>query len=232
MGTIGYGYGSEWHLLRYLGYHREELNRRAATAIRATQIEWLDFSFSGVNEPLKHDREWRAVEFIGDRNVQNAWREFWPTSGNSQNWDAIGCVCIAGRDQWLLVEAKAHVEEMRSACGAKDAGSQEKIKTALESTRQNFNAAQPIGNWLDGYYQHANRLAVLHFLNNECRPTIPARLLNVYFFGHSGHKESVMCPKDEAEWEPHLKAVRAHLGINTQSGLYQRVHSLFLPVSG
>lgn len=22
MGTIGYGYGSEWHLLRYLGYHQ------------------------------------------------------------------------------------------------------------------------------------------------------------------------------------------------------------------
>ena len=28
MGKIGYTYGSEWHLLRYLGYHRNELNRQ------------------------------------------------------------------------------------------------------------------------------------------------------------------------------------------------------------
>lgn len=27
MGNMGYGYGSEFHLLRYLGYHRHQLNR-------------------------------------------------------------------------------------------------------------------------------------------------------------------------------------------------------------
>ena len=47
MGKIGFTYGSEWHLLRYLGY-RNELNRQIEEVIPAKNVKiesWSDFHF-------------------------------------------------------------------------------------------------------------------------------------------------------------------------------------------
>ena len=52
MGTIGYGYGSEWHLLRYLGYHRHYLSQEILNMIGGEILQWLDFKFSPANVPL------------------------------------------------------------------------------------------------------------------------------------------------------------------------------------
>ena len=38
---------------------------------------------------------------------------------------------------------------------------------------------QPLGHWLEPYYQLANRLAVLYFLERE---EIAAHLVNLYFY--------------------------------------------------
>lgn len=45
MGKMGNGYGSEFHLLRYLGYHRQELNRAIEKETGGLVTEWLDFAF-------------------------------------------------------------------------------------------------------------------------------------------------------------------------------------------
>lgn len=85
MGKMGCGYGSEFHLLRYLGYHRHQLNR--------------------------------AVE-------------------EQTNGHIVGLESNSGI-AYLLVEAKAHVEELQSSCKAKDANKQgglDKIKDALKTT--------------------------------------------------------------------------------------------------
>ena len=78
MGKIGYGYGSEWHLLRYLGYHRTYLNKHILRLTGGERIEWLDFRFSRQNVPLQRDHEWTGVAFIEDPAVQRQWRAFWP----------------------------------------------------------------------------------------------------------------------------------------------------------
>jgi len=231
MGEIGHCYGSEWHLLRYLGYHREFLNDQIKAEISGEDISWLDFNFSNENKNCLRDSEWNGLEFIKNPDVLRSWHAFWPTSGRSQNWDAVGKIRRGdGREEWLLVEAKAHLHEEKSSCGATNHRSIEKIERALEKTKTAFGAAStPFENWYKKYYQYANRLAALYFLTEECQPAVPARLLFIFFLGDD--HEGRTCPKSHGEWEPTINKIEGSLGIDRDCPLYGRVHHLFLHVN-
>lgn len=135
MGKMGYGYGSEFHLLRYLGYHRHQLNRAVEEQTSGHIVDGLDFAFGRDGEA---DSEWKGVDFLDSApDVKSAWLEFWPQMGNVPNWDAVGRLESNSGIAYLLVEAKAHVEELQSSCKAKDANKQgglDKIKDALKTT--------------------------------------------------------------------------------------------------
>lgn len=230
MGKMGYGYGSEWHLLRHLGYHRAYLSQKVEEGIGGQGVEWLDFSFSHQNAPLRDDTEFVGLEFIQDPQVQERWKSFWPQTGNAQNWDAVARVYAGDTTEWLLIEAKGHVGELESKCGASSRVSQQLILSALEKTSKAFgNCRQPIVNWLAPYYQYANRLAVLYFLMKECVPAVRTRLLFIYFYGEK--REGFECPQREQEWIPSIQEMVDWLGIDKRSELMQRVHYLFLPVN-
>ena len=231
MGKIGHGYGSEWHLLRYLGYHREKLSKQILGLIGGQSISWLDFRFLPPNKSKKHDGEHIGVSFLEDAQAREAWRSFWPQSGNSQNWDAVGEIWVNGHKEWLLVEAKAHKGELKSKCGASNQNSIDRINAALSQTIGSFcSSPSLLENWLSPYYQYANRLAMLYFLMKVCNPPIPARLLFIYFLGDQ-RNDSAICPQTEEEWAPDITAMEDHLGIDIHSELYQRVHRLYLSVN-
>ena len=165
MGKIGCGYGSEWHLLRYLGYHRQELNDEILSKTGGEKIHWLDFKFSKSDEPLMADRELKGVEFLNS-HVNEFWRNYWPQRGNVHNWDAVGQLFIDGKREWLLVEAKAHVGELKRKCGASSPNSIKKISDAMEGAMKSFDVKDVVvDKWLSPYYQFCNRLTMLHFLN-------------------------------------------------------------------
>jgi len=230
MGKIGYGYGSEWHLLRYLGYHRDELSKRVLKETGGEWITWLDFGYNLAMAPLNYDRELVGLDFIHDAKVKRGWKAFWPQTGNAQNWDAVGKINYGDHEEWLLVEAKAHLGEVISHCGAKSEHSINKIKLAFEKTmRACCDCPMDVEYWLSPYYQFANRLAVLYFLMRECKPAIPARLLFIYFTGDQ--RIDVECPEKEDGWRPIVKAMEEKLGIDTRGDLYQRVKHLFIPVN-
>ncbi|MDY6846247.1 MAG: hypothetical protein SVP52_03835, partial [Chloroflexota bacterium] len=231
MGKIGHGYGSDWHLLRFLGYHREYFTKQILTEIGGDAISWLDFKFSYKNKKCGRDTEYNGLEFIKNLDILRNWHAFWPTSGRSQNWDAVGKIKVDGHEEWLLVEAKAHTHELKgSGCGATNPRSIEKIERALEKTKSAFGAAStPFENWYKKYYQYANRLAALYFLTEECNPPVPARLLFIYFLGDK-HK-SQDCPQDSEGWESGLAEMEAVLGIDRDCALYQRVQRMFLHVN-
>lgn len=226
MGKIGYGYGSEWQLLRYLGYHRSALDGAIEAAVGGTHVRWLD-------SPLKPsadrgskfpDAEWKAIDFLPKTEAARvAWSEFWPQKGNPQNWDAVGQIRVQGSDEWVLVEAKAHVDEVRNHCQAKDGNSRVMIENALNETKA-ATGVGPSGDWLSHYYQYANRLAALHFLTKN---SIRARLVFLYFLGDRYPGKN--CPTSEAGWKPTLDAIHAHLGLRGGSELESRVHTVFLP---
>jgi len=231
MGKIGHGYGSEWHLLRYLGYHRSYFSEQILQLVGGQRLEWLDFNFTKVNDPLRRDRELIGLEFIDNPDVHRQWHAFWPQSGNAQNWDAVGKIRRNGRDEWLLVEAKAHIHEEKSGgCQTSNPRSKEKIEQALVKTMGAFGgSSQPLEHWLGSYYQYANRLAALHFLMGECQPTIPAKLLFIFFLGDKHDDQK--CPQNRDEWESIINEVESCLRIERDFPLYERVHHLFIHVN-
>lgn len=98
MGNLGYGYGSEFHLLRWLGRHRTNLNKRLFQNFMYTKIEWFDFNFKSMK--FIPDDELKGIEplqiFLDKdsfNSIQKKWSEFWPKQGQQQNWDAAAS-CI------------------------------------------------------------------------------------------------------------------------------------------
>ena len=224
MGKLVAGYGSEWHLLRFLGRHRDCLDAAILKETGGTAVNWLDFPFSRkVGNP---DLEWTGIGFIQDRQILSDWVKFWPTSGTAQNWDAVGTQRLDKSKEWLLVEAKAHLEEISSSCAAVEHGGLPLIRSALDETKAALGVDSG-EDWLNGYYQYANRLACLHFLNLH---RIPARLVMLYFVGNE--QPGTQCPVSEAGWAEALQKQDAHLGILPNHPLADRVNKVFIDVAG
>jgi hypothetical protein len=58
MSTIGYGYGygSEWQLLRFLGYHRDHLNDAIRSKVPNSEVlDWLDGRFETTPAAVDKD---------------------------------------------------------------------------------------------------------------------------------------------------------------------------------
>ena len=225
MAPIGYGYGSECHLFRWMGRHRNLFDQRVSAAVGkpCSMINWMDFKFN--KRKLWPDSELRGLEFLYDRpNLKAKWQEFWPTGRGIHNWDAVGWIGEEPHSELLLLEAKAYVGELESTCGATSPNSIQKIDQALDKAKR-FLGADPKADWKHGYYQTANRVATLYFLTEE---GIAARLVFLYFLGNRSKGKE--CPKTEEEWNPAINAQWEHLGT-TSSSLPDRIHKLFLPVA-
>jgi hypothetical protein len=215
MGDIALGYGSKWHLLKYLGWYRNALNAAILGIVPGAEaVEWLDFP--------PGDAEWESFDFIDpdDRGIRDAWRKVWPHGRGIQTWDAVGKIRSGDAWEWLLVEAKAHTGELESTCGAR--GGLDQIKRALAATKAALGVL-PEADWLTRYYQYANRVVALHFLSQN---GIPARLLFIYFLG-DGFPGRI-CPADESAWQPALNTQANHIGLPRGHQLESRIHSLFL----
>ena len=112
MSTIGFGYGSEWHLLRHLGYHRDDFDRAVEAAIPgSTGLRWLDAGFeadpaAANREPPRFlDREIEGLDFLPAPERERL-ATAWPRTGSLPVWDAVGRVGVGGEDCWLIVEGQ------------------------------------------------------------------------------------------------------------------------------
>jgi hypothetical protein len=80
MAQMGNGYGSECHLLRYMGRHRDQLDEVVLRQIKANSIHWLDFHFD--RQRKWPDAEWEGLGFLPERTaLRSAWRTSWPPGG-------------------------------------------------------------------------------------------------------------------------------------------------------
>lgn len=224
MAEMGDGYGSECHLLRYLGRHRSQFDKLVLATTGGQMIEWLDFPFDTARR--WQDAEWKGLDFLPENcPARSAWRNAWPQRGNPPNWDAVGKLTLDGSEEWLLVEAKANLEELRSSCQASDAGGRLQIDRTIAATKI-FLGVQADRDWLNGYYQYCNRIAVLGFL---VKNGVPTRLLNIYFVGDRGDQRRT-CPSAVEGWKSALETLKAHVGLPKGHPLNHRVHELFIGV--
>ena len=175
MAEMALGYGSEYQLLRYLGHHRKFLDKKIKEATGCdSPIDWYDYP----NEPKRKslDGEWKGIEFFQSREdystIEAKWKPFWPTSGNPPSWDGI----FEQGGILYIVEAKAHIEEMKSKCQASSEDSKRRILDAFITITGDEKQAQK---WINSkHYQLANRLAFLHF----CKTVgIEAKLCYIMF---------------------------------------------------
>jgi hypothetical protein len=142
---------------------------------------------------------------------------FWPRGGPV--WDGLG---RTSRGDLLLVEAKSHVSEMVSSCQAKPK-SRWLICASLGEAAAFFEA-DAAGDWLNGYYQYANRLAHLYLFRHI--NGLKAWLVFVYFV----NDVKMHGPESEAKWHEAIGAVHAHLGVASER-LAPHVVDLFCDVS-
>ena len=98
----------------------------------------------------------------GQREVVTEWWLAVPGGANTPNWDIVCAATIGGRDGLILVEAKAHVNELKTD-GKLDPGNEDnhaRIAAAIGDANRGLNAILP--GWAlsrDSHYQLCNRLA-------------------------------------------------------------------------
>ena len=225
--------GSEFHLLRYLGRHRNELNK---AIIRNTNInsdldydmDWIDFGFW---DDTVFDAEYKGISFLPQFDaklydeVMKEWIKYWPQTGNPQNWDAIIHLTplvpkSKKLDKWIVVEAKAHLGELESTSGA-GKESKAKIENAFKET-QNFFGIETKNNWLEKYYQLANRLAFIHFMQKN---NVDISLLNIYFINGWPNDMKKNVPSKNI-WDEKINEEYNYLGINQKAKNY--ISDLFI----
>ncbi len=229
------GYGSAWHVLRGLGWQRERFTRSVSEAIGVAGIDWLDFPVGGrhyypTDVPIR-DGEWKRLAFC-DETLRLAYNKFWPARGEQQNWDIIGRAQSPERE-WILVEAKGHADEIKfkgttaDETGGRPLIRDSFIKTLIACGISENEAPEHAEKWLTGCYQHANRIATLHFLRDR---GIAARLVFLYFCGDQ-HPSNRPCPANAQQWVPTLKLIEVALGLSGRSMLEACIHNIFLNVN-
>ncbi|TWA85150.1 hypothetical protein FBZ83_104422 [Azospirillum brasilense] len=173
------------------------------------------------------DGEWQGRDFLPkDSTARTAWTGLWPPRGSQPTWDAIGHATHDGVEEWLLVEAKANLEDLRSSCRASPQGGRPMIERALDRVKRELGVPHD-RDWLTGHYQLCNRVAVFHALMEH---GVAARLLFIHFVSDRGGPGRT-CPGSAAEWAEALAAQDAHVGLPAGHPLDDRIHRLFLEVA-
>ena len=165
------------------------------------------------------------VECFGNESISKKWKEYWPSSGNSQNWDGIFKI----NDTWYFVEAKAHESELNSSCGATSDSSIEKIKKAFDETVALVKATKNSEYWLSKdfkSYQLANRLAFINFCSKN---GINAKLVYISFingYDKPGASEKLNVTSKE-KWQEIWENEYADLGISAEN-IKEILHHVYI----
>ena len=217
--------GSQYWLQQFVNNRQEELNNLILMSSpslltflgKERSIQW--------KSPLRETgyQEYRN-EFLELENVRKGRRieleKYWPRMG--PQWD--GYATVAGKDGqkgFVLVEAKAHVNEMKSSIRAKDLDSRFLIGSTMKETMEAMGSRAPIEIWQNRYYQLANRLAYLYILNEKMG--IPTWLVLVNFLDDRTH-----IPTDSLKWVEHYQEVFSEMDMKAESNpLFDRIVTVF-----
>jgi len=225
MAKLGYGYGSEFHLLRLLGRHRNSFDKKILSALgyKEKQIKWLDYKFD--SKQFIPDREYIGIEFLEDLSdfqiLKDSWSNYWPSSKNAQNWDAICKI----DDEWILIEAKSHKYELTS-----DSTASKKSKILISNRFDKIKSKYGIiskNDWNKKYYQKANRILFLDYLIDN---NIKAKLLFVYFLNAYKKDGKQIGINSSSVWSDLIKKQDDYLGISNNKLMKDIIVNLIIDV--
>lgn len=212
MAEMALGYGSEYQLLRFLGHHRNYLNKEIQELLGITEeINWCDFPSDYGRKSL--DGEFKGVECFADMpnfdEIKKKWKDFWPAS-TQPNWDAIFKI----NNKWYFVEAKAHEIE----CYSKSEKTRNSLVESFNKVCSFYKSTKTGKDWVSGEcgaYQLANRLAFAYFCKEN---GIDAGILYISFINGfkpaNGKNDSV---KSVDEWNSIWKKELLELGLESHN---------------
>ena len=207
------------HWLRVaVNEHTDQLNslvERAFGWYTNDPITWLS-PLASDDYAEYYDESFLKLLGISDLKVPLG--KFWPRSG--PRWDALART-RSGRV--LLVEAKAYIEEGVDYRSHAESASLRLIRKSLAAAKSGFRASAN-ASWESPFYQYANRLAHLYFLNalNQQR----AHLL----FLHFADAPDVPEPCTVAQWEGADRLVKKCLGLPKENPFSSNVATVIWSV--
>jgi hypothetical protein len=216
--------GSKLLIQKYVNEKQEQLNEQILKASPSLLtfinedllIEW--------KSPLKEEgyREYMT----GFLNLVDVWkgkqsqlRNYWPQRGAS--WDGVAIVNgKQSENGLLLVEAKAHLDEMRSGSKAKNHDNNVLINKTINEVRTAVGSNASMEFWMNEYYQLANRLSFLYLFNKKLN--IPTWLVLVNFVEDKSYKSTTV-----SKWLHHYNEVFSKMGIDEENELFSKVISVY-----
>jgi hypothetical protein len=227
-------YGSEYRLWQYFyGVRRAELETAILKAIGLPDhsLRWL--YPDEANAPGQH--EFENLDFLSTSEFAEVLAEFktrWPTTGTGISWDGIAWSEGTPR-RLILIEAKTNQPELCSSPSGAGEPSLKMISSALGRTKSILRVHHRFS-WTKSYYQYANRLFVLSFLERK----LDCHLVFLYFIGEK-FPDGTPCPRNPEEWRELIRTCHLSLGLASPGEadklwaheLGKRVHEIFLPVS-
>jgi hypothetical protein len=226
MAKLGYGYGSEFHLLRLLGRHRNSFDLKILQALgyNDKRIEWLDYKYD--SKQFIPDKEYIGIDFLENatdyKRLKDSWRKYWPSSNNAQNWDAICKI----DNEWILIEAKAKKDEILSNSTATEP-SKKFISDRFNEIKLSYGITS-MADWNYKYYQKANRILFLEYLHAN---NIKAKLLFVYFLNGYKKNGTQLGVTSKSEWIELIKNQDTYLGIANNEKIKSKMFDLILDVN-
>jgi len=195
--------GSQYWLQKLVNENPSVLNdaiHRASCGAIPSAIDWKS-PLSKDNNVEYRDRDFLKV--LGLSDFVGALTDCWPLHG--PQWDGLG---ISANSDYILVEAKANIQEFISPPTDATGKSLNKIIATLNETKQYFKMGKDLC-WHNYFYQFTNRLAHYYFMRIKCHKK--AVLVFVNFIGDRTH--SIPGPLTIDEWKVAYTCASKILGI-------------------
>lgn len=194
--------------LRWIQHFVNEDPGSLQTAIGIGPIHWCS--------PLASDayseyRDGAVLDLLGVKLSKRSLPSFWPARG--PQWDALG---RAASGEVILVEAKAHVEEILSPSTKASEHSLRRIRASLAETAAGMRTVPGAVDWSQKFYQYTNRLAHIYLFRKL--NDIPALLVFLYFIGDREMNGPASC----REWEAAVAVLHEALGLRGRMPSYVR----------
>jgi hypothetical protein len=213
------GKGSLKHIQDLINKNEDIINSRIKSQfkeLKTNKITWVS--------PIEADNyaEYSDEDFlrkVGLIPIEFLLGSFWPKRG--PQWDALA---TTENGAIILVEAKAHVSELKSDGTKATGNSLNLIHNSLNETKR-FLDINNVIDWSEKYYQYANRLAHLYFFKEKLHYS-KVFLINIYFL----EDMSVKRPVTKQQWRKALKALKKSLGLCSQHILSEYMADIFIDV--
>ena len=215
--------GSQYHLQKLVNEHKGNLNRLIlsnSSSLSEYALEEPKWVSPLAPEYLEY-RDHGFLRAIRLSRLEPSLSAFWPRFG--PYWDALATVDGKnGGHGVILLEAKSHFKELGGRsyrAKAKRKKSIEKITVAIATVKQRLEVKED-SDWLGNYFQYANRLVHLYWLNKE---GVPTWMVFLYFNGDQEQN----CPNTFAEWQGKLNEMRTELGLPEHHLLSDKIINVF-----